>query len=147
MSALVDFAKRELESLGLFGDSDFYGGMTGNAVLELVEAFSKQGHSGMSAGVVLSLFAKVAAYEPLGPLTGEDCEWVKVVDGDDPTWQNARCSHVFKGKDGIAYDIDSIIFREPSGVCYTNFESRRNITFPYTPSREYVDVPDRGAAQ
>lgn len=140
MSNLVDFAKRELEAQGLFGDKDFYGGMTGSAVLELVEVFAKQGHSGMSAGLVLSLFERVADFELLGPLTGEDGEWNQIVEGDDPEWQNNRCSHVFKGKDGIAYDIDAVIFREPNGGCYTSHESRRNVTFPYTPKREYVDV-------
>lgn len=139
--SLVAHARRELEAQKLFGNGDFYEGMTGKAVMELVEKFAEQGHSGMSAGVVLSIFGKVAAYEPLGPLTGEDDEWNEVGEG---MFQNNRCSHVFKdGKDGAAYDIDGRIFREPNGACFTNIESRVPVTFPYTPKREYVDVPER----
>jgi len=65
---LVSHARHELESQGLFDQGrDFYGGMTGNAVLELVELFALQGHSGMSAGLVRALFGKVAGFQPLGP--------------------------------------------------------------------------------
>lgn len=31
MSVLIEYAKRELEFAKLFGDNDFYGGMTGKA--------------------------------------------------------------------------------------------------------------------
>jgi hypothetical protein len=89
--------------------------------------------------MAISLFEKVARFEPLTPLTGDDDEWMEVGDG---MFQNIRCSHVFKNKDG-AYDIDGRIFREPNGSCYTNGKSRVPVTFPYTPSREYVDVEER----
>jgi len=47
---------------------------------------------------------------------------------------------VFKDETGEAYDINGKVFREPSGSCYTSFESRVPVTFPYTPTTEYVDV-------
>ena len=43
-------------------------------VMELLEVFSKQGHSGMSAPVCVRYFEKLALLEPLSPLTGEDWE-------------------------------------------------------------------------
>lgn len=107
-------------------------------VLELIRVFGKQGHSGMSASYCISIFEKLARFEPLCPLTGADDEWNNVA---EDMWQNNRCSHVFKGADGRAYDIDARIFREPDGCCFTNYDSRVYITFPYTPAREYVDVP------
>jgi len=109
-----------------------------NNVIELIRVFSKQGHSGMSASYCISMFEKLARFEPLGPLTGADDEWNEVGEG---MLQNNRCSHVFKGADGRAYDIDGRIFREPDGCCFTNYDSRVYIAFPYTPAREYVDVP------
>jgi hypothetical protein len=137
MSNLVDHAKRELKLIGAFDkDKDFYGGMTGKAVMQLVRLFAKQGHSGMSASLVRSLFDKVARYEPISPLTGEDDEWNEIRSG---LLQNKRCSRVFK-RDGVAYDSEGIIFREPNGTCYQNINSRVNIIFPYTPHIEYVDV-------
>lgn len=137
--SLTDFARSELTAAGLFDKDTLYGGMLGNAVMELVEKFSEQGHSGMSASIAVQAFERLARYEPLGPLTGADDEWTEVSEG---VFQNRRCSHVFK-ENGEAYDIDGRIFREPSGACFTNRDSRVPVTFPYTPKREYVDVPAR----
>lgn len=112
------------------------------SVLELLEVFSKQGHSGFSAPHCIDLFKKLASYEPLVPLSGNDEEWMDVGEMSGyPIWQNKRCHHVFKEGDGKAYDIDGIIFREPNGCSYTSKESRVYIDFPYTPTRKYVDVP------
>jgi hypothetical protein len=141
VSKLVEHAKVELDAIGAFGEGDFYGGATGKAVLELVEVFAKQGHSGMSASIVLGLFGKVANWEPLAPLTGEDAEWCEVSEG---VFQNKRCSHVFRQADrfdGQAYDIEGRIFRDPDGSTWTNHDSFVPVTFPYTPQREYVDRP------
>lgn len=140
MSNLVDHARRELESYGAFDEEkDFYGGMTGEAVLELVEVFAKQGHSGMSASIVRQLFNTVADWKPLGPLTGDDDEWNEGAFG---VFQNNRCSRVFKEND-VAYDMDGVIFRNPDGGCFTSNDSRVDVTFPYIPKSEYVDVePD-----
>ncbi len=133
---LEDHARTELEMAGMFGKDSDYDGMVGTAVMELMKVFAAQGHSGMSAGIVNDLFHKLAKYEPLGPLTGEDNEWNEVGEG---VFQNRRCSHVFKDKTG-AYDTEGRIFREPTGTCYTSSDSRVSVTFPYTPKREYVDV-------
>ena len=107
-------------------------------VIELLRVFAKQGHSGFSAPYCIETFRKLALFEPLVPLRGIDDEWNECCSG---MWQNNRCSHVFKELDGRAYDIQGRIFREPNGSCYTNRESRVYISFPYTPTREYVDVP------
>lgn len=86
------------------------------------------------------VFTKLANFEPLSPLTGEDSEWTEIADG---VFQNKRCSHVFKQHDrfgGQAYDIDGKVFREPNGNCYTSIDSFVPITFPYVPQTIYVDV-------
>lgn len=135
---LVAFADRELRNLGFDPEAEegpakwFY-----ENVMELVETFVGQGHSGMSAPMVVALFEKVALYKPLGPLTGEDSEWTDIGSG---TFQNKRCNHVFK-ENGVAYDIQGKVFRDASGTCYTNRDSRVDITFPYTPKTEYVEAP------
>ena len=46
-------------------------------VLELLEVFGNQGHSGSSAPYVLGLFQRLADFKPLGQLTGEDDEPLK----------------------------------------------------------------------
>ena len=136
MNELTSHARRELELAGHFDEDGFYGRMMGDAVMKMVEVFADEGHSGMSAGVAVAIFKRVAMYEPLTPLTGDD-EWMEIDDGE---YQNKRCPHVFKGKDG-AYDIHGKIFREPDGMTFTNADSRVPVTFPYTPERKYVDVP------
>jgi hypothetical protein len=114
-------------------------------VLELLEVFGKQGHSGHSAGYLLSMFEKLARYRPLSPVKGNDDEWVEVARG---IYQNKRCSHVFKDVacDGQAYDTEAVIFRRKDGSCYTSKDSLRPVTFPYTPVREYVDVDEEEEA-
>jgi hypothetical protein len=143
MSNLELHAKKEMEIAGLFDKDSDYGGMLGDAVMKMIKVFADEGHSGFSAGMAINIFEKVARFEPLTPLTGADDEWMEVGEG---VLQNVRCSHVFK-KDSQAYDIEGRIFREPDGGCYTSFDSRVNVTFPYTPKREYVDVLGREGVQ
>lgn len=140
MSNLLSHAKRELKALGYIpleeDQEDSPNKWIQENVLELLEVFSQQGHSGFSASYVISLFEKLAKFEPVAPLTGEDHEWVEV---DDGLYQNNRCSHVFKDKHG-PYDINGKVFVEPDGCSYTSGASRTYITFPYTPKTEYVNV-------
>jgi hypothetical protein len=105
-------------------------------IMELLEVFAKQGHSGSSAPFAIKYFTKLAHFEPLVPLTGKDDEWMEV---GTNVWQNIRCSHVFKdSKDGVAYDIDGKVFIDPDGTSWTNFKSRVPVTFPYVPKTKYV---------
>lgn len=135
--SLVDFAKAELKAAGFDKPDSLYDGMLYDTVLHLIQVFAKQGHSGASAAITVSLFNKLARFEPIRPLTGTDDEWTEVMDG---CWQNKRCSSVFKDKHG-AYDSQGRVFREvPGGVTFTNSYSRVPVTFPYTPKVEIVDV-------
>ena len=135
--SLQTFAKDEMTRAGLFDKDSDYGGMLGAAVMKMIDVFAAEGHSGFSAGMAISIFEKVARFEPLSPLTGDDDEWNEVGAG---IFQNRRCPHVFK-ENGEAYDSEGRIFREPSGSCFTSRDSRVPVTFPYTPKREYVDRP------
>lgn len=116
---------------------------------EMLLVFSSQGHSGMSAAITADWLGKLLRYEPIGPLTGEDGEWVDVGDG---VFQNRRCGHVFKQSDrfgGQAYDIDGIVWQDGDGCGFTNAASRVPIVFPYTPKTEYrpaEQLEEAGAA-
>lgn len=137
-------AKRELVGIGYKLDDPEEGPnkwMVQN-LLDLLRVFSSQGHSGSSAPYLVGLFEKLAMHKPLGPLTGADSEWL---DHGDGMFQNMRDSRVFKQPDrfdGQAYFLDGKVFREPSGACYTNRDSMVPVTFPYTPTTVYVDVPE-----
>ena len=142
MSELVEYARRELTRLGMDpNDTGDMNGKMAQSIVEVVEKFSEQGHSGFSAGYASNLLEKLLRFEPISPLTGEADEWMEVGEG---VWQNIRCFHVFKETGGRAYDIDGRIFREPDGSTFTSAGSRVYITFPYTPRREYVDVDAHG---
>ena len=144
----IAHAKRELVAIGydLNDKEEGPNKWIMENLFELLAVFSTQGHSGSSAPYCISMFKKLASFEPLCPLTGEDAEWndVSMYCGDTTRWQNNRASHVFKDKDGQAYDSQGKVFREPDGCTYTSSDSRVVIEFPYTPKTEYVDVDVEG---
>jgi hypothetical protein len=111
-----------------------------DSTVQLLAVLAHQGHSGSSIGFAVEVFAAMARFQPWGPLTGADEEWGEVFDLVEGTQQNRRCSRVFRGGDGRAYDIEGRVFREPGGACYTSGDSRVFIDFPYRPTTEYVAV-------
>lgn len=110
-SPLVEHARRELELAGLFDADADYGGMAGNAVMQLVETFAAQGHSGTSAGLVMYLFQRVASYKPLTPITDDPDTWIGVSEATgEPFWQSTRDPSVFStdgGKTWYSLDDDT----------------------------------------
>lgn len=62
---LEAFARRELTKAGLFDPDSDYEGMIAKAVMELIETFSAQGHSGFSSELTLQAFNYVARRRPL----------------------------------------------------------------------------------
>ena len=137
-SNYIKHAEREFKALGWPGDCEMQALICEN-IRDMLIVFATQGHSGSSAPYAINQFKKLADFEPLGPLTGEDWEWGESFCGDG-TQQNNRCSHVFRNKKIGAYDGQGKVFKEENGCCYTNSDSRVPITFPYTPKTEYVDV-------
>lgn len=143
---LIEHAKREFKAVG-YNDielcEDDPNKWIQENVLELLEVFAKQGHSGSSAPFCIDYFKKLASFEPLCPLKGTDDEWTEYADGE---YQNKRSSHVFKDKTGRAYDIYGIIWYdwytdeetgEKHKTFFTSNKSCVNIEFPYTPVSEY----------
>lgn len=144
MSNYKKHAEREFRALGWTDEDGFKDEMQElmcNQVLELLKVFSSHEHSGTTAPYAVNLFKDLAAFKPLGSLTGNDDEWVDVSKmSGEPLWQNKRCSHVFKGEDGKAYDTQGKVFCDKSGSCYTCNDSHIFISFPYTPKTEYIEV-------
>jgi len=98
---LKNHAKNELELAGLFGKDSDYEGMIGKSVMELIEVFAKQGHSGVSAMETLVVFDEVARFKTLSPLTYKSDEWNDVSESSGkPMWQNKRDSTVFSTDGG-----------------------------------------------
>jgi hypothetical protein len=133
-----------------------------NHVLALLDVFSDEGHSGSSAPYTIGVFSKLAKFEPIAPLTGEDWEWNEI--SDDRTngvtvYQNKRMGSVFKQSDrfnGKAYWLDGKVFWEwvsfddmydgaPFKSYYTGKDSLVAIEFPWVKpeSSEYVFVPTK----
>ncbi len=142
MSYFLEHAERELLAAGYDPDQSKEGPnkrIRAN-ILELIEVFAKQGHSGGSASYCIDAFYKLANIEPLVPLTGEDDEWDDAPSGE--LRQNIRYPRVLKEPGGRVFDIHGKVFRRPDGSQYTSHDSRVDVTFPYTPKIEYVDVPD-----
>lgn len=143
MSNMVNFAEKEMDIIGLTNDDEMNGAMRKH-ILHMVKEFGDEGHSGFSASYALSILQKLLAYKPLSPLTGEDSEWddLSSFGSGEPGYQNNRYTAVFKNrKDGEAYNINGKVFwdwytdpktGERTESCYTCWESRVPVTFPYT---------------
>ena len=97
MSNLTEHAKRELGLAGFFGKESDYDGMIGEAVMELIKVFAKQGHSGNSAMTTLYVFDKVARFENIMPISDNKDEWMEVGTG---VFQCKRNPELFS-KDGL----------------------------------------------
>lgn len=116
-----------------------------NNILEIVEAFSNQGHSGFSASYAIGLIKRLLNFEPITPLTGNDEEWNELNYDNSTKYQNKRCSRIFKDADGQAYDIEGKIFSEDGGKSwYQSKDSKVNITFPYIPNTEKIILENKG---
>lgn len=137
MSNLVDYAKEELKRMGMIDSGEPYNDVVAKAILDLIELFASQGHSGFTAPYTVNVFKRLAMYKPLSPLTGEDSEWIEVEPG---LYQNKRYSSVFKEKDGKVYNCDGKIFTDDGEVWYVSKDSRIEINFPYIVPDEPEEV-------
>ena len=154
MSNLIEHAKREFLALGYIPlDQKQENGPNKwiqEGVLELIEVFSKQGHSGSSAPYCVRCFEKLALFKPLTPIKCDDVEWVEV---GERVYQNKRLSSVFKeGKEGKPYYLNAIVWRNQKGCTYTGgafnskgemIRSRQFIKLPFTSKTFYVDVIEK----
>jgi len=101
MSNLTEHAKYELERAGLFDKNSDYDGMLGEAALEIVEVFAKQGHSGFSASVTTDLAQMLMRFEPLTPLTDDPAEWNDVSQATGQPMHQCRRDPAVFSDDGI----------------------------------------------
>ncbi len=147
MSNLHKHALAEFKAAGWIDDTGYKDEMQGlicDHVLKLIDLFSDEGHSGTTASYTINLFTRLAKFEPITALTGEDWEWVD----HGHTKQNKRCSTVFKDPDGSVYDINDKVFWEwakrdlyedeegyPGTSIYKSYytckDSRVPVKFPY----------------
>lgn len=122
--SIIDHARSELTRAGA---SEEYKAL----LVKAMEEFFEEYDSGGAVAVMLPRFTgdlqRLIAGKPLSPLTGAEDEWNDVSNGGPPSWQNKRCSSVFKDADGRCYDIDT--------------PGRPTITFPYSPEKAEVRMP------
>lgn len=150
MGALRSHAEHELAILRRV-DPARLDGVDEAALLAQIDRDGEEFDSGGAMGFHTSrlpdgLLRTLLRFEPLTPLTGEPDEWV-VHDYDDRLYaQNKRCGRVFQRRDGTAYDIDAVVFRDPDGSCWNTGDSARDVTFPYTPTTEIVDRTPEAAS-
>lgn len=109
MSNLVKHAVYEMRKAGLYDRDADYGGTIPEAVMALVEAHAKQGHSGGSHHLVLDIFNRLVNFKTLSPISSNPDEWFKhdYQNAGSDCWQNKRQSSVFSQDGGKTwYDLD-----------------------------------------
>ncbi len=127
-------------------------------IIALVDKFGKSGQSGGSAGytagAISSVVKKLCMHEPISPITGDDDEWNRCEDmGNEPIWQNRRCSALFKNKDNICTYSDAIIWKTQTGSAWSGtarFENGEKIrstqevkSFPFEPKTFIINVVEK----
>ena len=135
---LVDHAKRELMLAGMFDkevdESEAAGSwniLCAEAVVELMELFARQGHSGMSASMTQELFNRLSKVEALTELTDNPDEWndISEMQGGKPGWQSQRNPSAFSEDNGKTYyDLNDACFKftdEEDGCVYTGSPESR----------------------
>lgn len=141
MSNMVNWAREELERIPK--DEDGMQETINKQILEIVEVFANQNHSGFSASYATAVIGRLLKWTPLTPLTGEDSEWTDVGEEGESMEQNNRCSTIFRtNKDNsTAYNIEGKVFSNDDGkTWYTNKDSVMNIIFPYHVPRNPIEI-------
>lgn len=129
---LVDHAQRELQLAGMFDEevdgSEAMGSwnkLCAEAVLELMEVFAEQGHSGFSASMTQDLFSRLSKFEALTELTDNPDEWndISEMQSGEPGWQSQRNPSCFSGDGGKTYwDVNEDYYLredEEDGMVYS----------------------------
>lgn len=152
---LSEWAKHEVELAS--AENEGYGKACMNSAIKAFLSLCDDDHSGMSIGFAADILNRLIKCKPLTPLTGADDEWYRGRLGlddencDPKTYQNKRCSSVFKkvwSNGDVTYnDIDRMVFEDiNTGARFTSGMLRDelrsylpDITFPYMPeSKPYV---------
>ena len=138
--SLVEFSSDELNRLlknCTDSESLHMQKVVNNEILDVVKAFSSQGHTGFSAQYCLNILKRLLNYKPLSAITDAEDEWEALDYGEDVAFQCKRCPQIFKDGSGRVYDVEGKVFSDNNGHSwYTNAESRVYVTLPY-------DVPEK----
>ena len=77
--SLLEFSQNELKRLEENCGSDIEAlelqKVVTNDILQIINTFVQQQHSGFSANYMLNILDRLLRYKPLTALTGEDDEW------------------------------------------------------------------------
>jgi hypothetical protein len=172
MTNTQSFAKQELDILAATVPDAIVTPFS-KEILALCEAFGESGQSGGSAPFTATAISKaikkLLLFEPIYPITGTDEEWVNVRDisnEDEMTYQNKRCSALFKSKSGKCWYVDAIVKKvAQTGQCFSGafWLSREDYlagdktkkigcahyvkSFPFTPKTFYIDVVEEEVAK
>lgn len=100
---ILDHAKRELSIAGLDKKGSDYDGDLAKWVIQIIEVFSSQGHSGNSARDTIDVVRQLINWGPLSPFTTNPAEWQETTDilseeqksAGERLWQNQRSPSVF----------------------------------------------------
>ena len=136
MSNLVEFAKREFSELGWLDGDDKMQKLVCENVIELLQAFSNQGHSGFSGGYILSLFSQLVNFNPITEVKDENLFWSGC--GRD-VMQHKKMPTIFKSN-GKTYWIDGVVFECDSGTRWSSSDSKMIVDMPLRASDLKTEV-------
>ena len=117
--SLLEHAKRELKLAGydisdkgceMCDDEESFKGYVNSCArnaYELIETLSKAGHSGMSIGITLDIFNKLAKWKTLTPLTNNPDEWTQLSEWESVGYQSKRNPSCFTSDFKTYHDVEA----------------------------------------
>lgn len=133
MEEVTTLAKQQIRAQG--GNSDeimeTYFDMVAASAIQLVQIFSSQGHSGMSASITLQLFNQLANFRNTSPLTDDPAEWIQHAPDN---WQSKRNTSCFSSDQGKTYLDNSEVERNENGTYKRDSDGK-----PIQPTHKTID--------
>jgi len=117
-------------------------------VMELLEVFSKQGHSGSSAPYCIKMFSELAKFKIITPI--KSAEEFDFCGEEGRSNQSRVISGVFQDDRGEYY-IDAVVLRTKTGGWHGNAEHlgiprHIYVKYPFMPKTFHIDVVEEEVA-
>ena len=131
----MNLHEHAVNELSLIDDGSEEQQWVNKSIINIVDAFADQGHSGFSAKYSLNLLSRLLNFYPINPITDSEDEWGKWHGPEGKKSRQAkRYSALFQDEDGSVYDINRISKRYEGHMDSSWYGPSYYVKLPYLPN-------------